>query len=129
MVAVEKFSVVFHGMEPSDAVRQRALVLLERLERVSPSLMHGRMTIDLRHKHHHQGNVFHVSLRLHLPGHDVLVSHEPDRNHAHEDVYVAMRDACDGARKQLLALEHSRSGKGVQHESERFDNRPERQPE
>lgn len=84
------------------------------------------MTIEGRHRHHHQGNLYHVALRVHLPGLDVVVSQDPERNHAHEDVYVAIRDACDAARKQLDAYEGRRSGKGAQHERERYENAPQR---
>lgn len=123
------FTIVFNSVEPSDAVRQRALVLLTKLLRTSPSIMRGTMVIEGRHRHHHQGNLFHVSVRLQLPGIDVVVSHDPERNHAHEDIFVAMRDACEAARKQLQAYEGRRRGKGIQHERERYLNRPEQQAE
>jgi ribosome-associated translation inhibitor RaiA len=118
-----RFTVVFHNCEPSDAVRARAEQLLERMARYHPAIMHGEITIEGRHRHHHQGNVFHVSVRLHLPGRDIVVSHDPERDHAHEDVYVAMRDACDAARRQLEGLGRF-SGKGAQHERVRFEGNP-----
>lgn len=120
----DKFTVVFHTTDPSDAVRTRALYLLTKLARSHPTIMRGTMVIEGRHRHHQQGNVFHVSLRLHLPEGDVTVSHDPERNHAHEDVYVSMRDTCDAARRQLDALVERRGGKGARHEHKRFNNRP-----
>ena len=124
-----QFSVVFHSMEPSDAIRQRAEMLLGRLSRLTPDIIRGKMVIESRHRHHHKGNVYHVVIRLHLPGLDIEVTHDPELNHAHEDVYVAMRDACDAAKRQLKAHEGRRSAKAARHERERFDNRPEQQPE
>lgn len=118
-----RFSVVFHNMEPSDAVRARAEQLFAKLRQVQPAIMHGSMTIEARHRHHHQGNVYHTALKLHLSGKDITVSHDPEQNHAHEDVYVAMRDTCDAARKQLLALRRF-SGKGSQHAKSRFEANP-----
>lgn len=120
-----RFTVVFHNAEPSDAVRTRAEHMLEKLLLFQPDIMRGTLTIEGRHRHHHQGNLFHVSLRLHLPGNDIVVSHDPERNHAHEDVYVALRDACDAARKQLHTLGRS-SGKGVRHARQRFEGNPRR---
>lgn len=105
MADESQLSVVFHGMDPSAAVRDRGIYLMKKLARANPAIMHGTMTIEERHRHHHQGNLFHVSLRLHLPGFDVIVTHDPERDHAHEDAYVAMRDACAAARKQLDAYE------------------------
>ena len=87
------------------------------------------MTIEARHHHHHQGNLYHIGLRIRLPFRDVVVSRDPEQNHAHEDIYVAMRDAVDAARRQLMAYEEEFGGKNVRHEKERFENRPEQQPE
>jgi len=129
MTEAEHFSVVFHSMEPSEAVRLRGEHLLQRLARISPEIMRGKMMIEGRHRHHHQGNLYHVSIRLHLPGLDIEVTHDPELNHAHEDVYVAMRDACRAARRQVSAHEARRGSKAARHERERFNNRPERQSE
>jgi ribosome-associated translation inhibitor RaiA len=118
-----RFTVVFHNMEPSDAVRVRAEHLLDKLLRFSPTIIRGTLTVEARHRHHHQGNVYHVSLNLHLPGRDIAVSHDPELNHAHEDVYVALRDACDAAKKQLASLERF-SGKGAQHAKLRLEGNP-----
>jgi ribosome-associated translation inhibitor RaiA len=118
-----RFVVVFHNADPSDAVRSRAEQLLERLHRFQPGIMHGTLTIEARHKHHHQGRVYHVSVNLHLPGYNVIVSHDPELNHAHEDVYVAMRDACEAARRQLEAYSRF-TGKGTRHQKHRFEGNP-----
>ena len=120
----ERATVVFHNVEPSDAVEARALQLLGKLLTFFPSIMRGVITIEGRHHHHHQGNVYHVALRFHLPGGDVVVSHDPERNHAHEDVYVAMRDACEAARKQLANSIKRQQGAGLRHERSRFDGNP-----
>jgi ribosome-associated translation inhibitor RaiA len=122
-----KFSVVFHSMEPSEAVRVRGEALLSRLGRLSGDIMRGKMVIESRHRHHHRGNVYHVSIKMHLPGLDIEVSHDPELNHAHEDVYVAMRDAFRAARRQLEGHQAKRGVKAARHEQERFENRPEQQ--
>ncbi len=119
----ERSTIVFHNAEASDAVRARAEHLLGKLFQFHPSIMRCTMTIEGRHRHHHQGNIYHVSLRLHVPGRDIIVSQDPERNHAHEDVYVAMRDACEAARKQLDVFVEKRAGKGARHEQERFELR------
>jgi ribosome-associated translation inhibitor RaiA len=117
-----RFTVVFHNAEPSDAVQARAEQLLDKLLRFQPNIIRGTLTIEGRHRHHHQGNLFHVSLLLHVPGREIVVSRDPELNHAHEDVYVALRDACDAARRQLEALDQV-SGKGARHEAHRSGRR------
>ncbi len=120
-----RFSLVFKTMEPSAAVRARAEHLFAKLMMVEPTIMHAEMIIEARHRHHHQGNVFHISLKLHLPGRNLIVTHDPELDHAHEDVYVALRDACDAARKQLLAQKRYK-GKGTQHTKARLEGNPRR---
>ena len=129
MAVPDQFEVVFNQTHPSEAVRQRALYLMGKLQRVSKHILRCVMTIEGRHHHHHQGNLYHISLRIRLPFRDAVVSRDPELNHAHEDIYVAMRDAVDAARRQLLAYEDEFGARKARHEHERFENRPEQQPE
>ena len=129
MTDYEQFSVVFNQAEPSEAVRQRAEYMMSKLARVSGHIMRCVMTIEGRHRHHHQGNLFHISIRIRLPFRDVVVTRDPERDHAHEDIYVAMRDAVDTAKRQLQTYEEEFGGKQAQHEQERFESRPEKQPD
>jgi ribosome-associated translation inhibitor RaiA len=46
--------------------------------------------------HHHQWQVYHVRIELVLPSSQLVIAGEP-----HEDLYVAIRDAFDTARRQL----------------------------
>ena len=48
-----------------------------------------------------EGGVYHVRVDLTVPGREIVVSRDPAENHAHEDVYVAIRDAFDATRRQL----------------------------
>jgi cold shock CspA family protein len=52
--------------------------------------------IEVPHKHKHQGRSFDVRLDLTVPGKELVVNREAD-----EDVYVALRDAFDAAKRQL----------------------------
>jgi cold shock CspA family protein len=45
--------------------------------------------------------VYHVRIDLTVPGDELVVSRDPGKDQAHEDVYVAIRDAFDAARRQL----------------------------
>jgi cold shock CspA family protein len=42
-----------------------------------------------------------VRVDLKLPGHDIVVGRDPEAHHAHEDVYVAIRDTFDAVRRLL----------------------------
>ena len=48
------------------------------------------------HKHHHQGKQFNVRIDIGVPGSEIVVTKD-----ASEDVYIAVRDAFDAAKRQL----------------------------
>ena len=54
------------------------------------------MVVEVPHKHHHQGQQFNVRIDIGVPGSEIVVN----RDHA-EDIYVALRDAFDAAKRQL----------------------------
>jgi len=74
------------------AIREKA----DKLDQFYPQIMACRVTIEIAGKHKQQGNEFKVRVDLTVPGKELVI----DRDH-HEDVYVALRDAFDHARRQL----------------------------
>ncbi len=94
--------ITFHGMDPSEAVEQRVRHKLEALERLTDKLMSCRVVVDRPHRHHNQGSLYSVKLELELAGADPIVAgRDKHDDHAHEDVYVALRDAFEAAKRQL----------------------------
>lgn len=102
--------ITFRGMEPSaaveTAVRERAALLEHFHERVTSC----RVVIECQHKHHHQGNLFRVGIDVTVPGAEIAAGHGAPQHQAHEDIYVAVRDAFDAARRQLE--DHARRQRG-----------------
>lgn len=102
--------ITFHGMEPSPAVEQDLNEKAGKLAQFSDGITACHVTIDAPHKHHHKGRIYGVTIELHVPDKEIVVSRNPAENHAHEDVYVAIRDAFDSARRQLKEYEERRRG-------------------
>jgi ribosomal subunit interface protein len=96
--------ISFRGMEPSAAVEERIRERTERLERFHDGITRCHVTVQAPHQHHHKGRLFDVRIDLHVPGNEVVVTHEGSQNHAHEDVYVAIRDAFLVAERKLEEL-------------------------
>ncbi|MEQ8952528.1 MAG: HPF/RaiA family ribosome-associated protein, partial [Gammaproteobacteria bacterium] len=46
-----------------------------------------------------------VGLEIHTPSKEVRVNQEQHDNHAHEDLYVAIRDAFNAAERQLKSVD------------------------
>jgi ribosomal subunit interface protein len=59
------------------------------------------VTLDTVAKGHQQGQLYHVQVDLKVPGRDIVVNRNPTQDHAHEDLYVALRDAFNAAKRQL----------------------------
>lgn len=79
------------------AIRERA----SRLDRFHPHITGCHVTVEARHHHHHKGRLYNVRIDMTIPGGEIVATHEHPRDHAHEDVYVAIRDAFDAIRRQL----------------------------
>jgi ribosomal subunit interface protein len=93
--------IQFQNLEPSAAVESKVRKHVERLERFFGKIASCRVTIEAPHKHHHQGNIYHVTVDIRALGEEIVANRSPGQHHAHEDVYVAMRDAFNAVRRQL----------------------------
>jgi cold shock CspA family protein len=91
----------FLGMDPSDFVANNVWDHAKKLERFHDRIVSCHVVISAPHHHKHQGNRYHVQIRLHVPGGEVIVTTEPAQNPAHSDVYVAIHDAFDAGRRRL----------------------------
>lgn len=100
--------VTFRNMDPSAALEDAIRNKSDKLERLSDDIMACRVVVEASHRHHHKGNVYHVRIDLTLPGRELVVSRESGANHAHEDPYVAVRDAFAALQRQLDAFVHKR---------------------
>jgi cold shock CspA family protein len=103
-------------MDRSDFVEAAIKDHIEKLERFASEIMRCKVTVEAPHKHHHRGNVYRVTIDLHLPGTEILVNRDPSKDHAHEDVYVAIRDAVNAASRQIQDYMRVKRGKVKAHE-------------
>ncbi len=74
--------------------------LMQLNERL-PKLAHCACAVEGPHRHHHKGKLYNVRVDISVPGKDVVVDRTKPTDHAHEDVYVAVRDAFDAAVRRL----------------------------
>ena len=101
----DEFQVVFHNIDQSDAISEAVEKRITKLKRFCDQIITGRVVLDSPHNHHHKGKVYTVALEIHTAGREVRVNHGQHDNHAHEDLYVAIRDAFDAAERQLTSID------------------------
>jgi ribosomal subunit interface protein len=109
--------LAFRNMDPSPAVEDRVRAQIDKLGQFYDRIMACRVVIETHHRHHHKGNLFHVRIDLTVPNGELVVSREPSEHHAHEDVYVAIRDAFDAMRRQLQDYVRKQRGDVKSHEA------------
>jgi len=93
--------ISFRNMDASDAVEARIREKARILDRLYDRMSACRVTVEAPHRHHHKGNLYRVRIDLTVPGGELAVDRSPPERHAHEDVYVAIRDAFDAAVRRL----------------------------
>ncbi len=111
----QPLQIVFRNMEPSAAIETLVRERVAGLERYYADILSCHVAVELQHRHHQQGNLFHVRVDLKVPNGEIVASRTPAAHHAHQDVYVAIHDAFDAARRQLEDYARRRRGDVKEH--------------
>ena len=93
--------ITFRSMDPSPAVEESIKKWAARLDECFEPIERCEVIVELPHRRQRQGKTFQVHLRVTIPDRTIAITRDPGRDHAHEDVYVAISDAFRAARRQL----------------------------
>lgn len=93
--------IIFKGMDPSEAGRVEVRAWLDRLGPLTASMINGQVVIEAIDEGRRDDRRFYVRMELTMPEGVVTVGPDHPSNGAHEDVYVAIRNAFRAARRQL----------------------------
>ncbi|MBT9540237.1 ribosome-associated translation inhibitor RaiA [Thiobacillus sp.] len=88
--------ITFRDIEHSDVLEAHIREKAEKLETFFEPIMSCRVVVDMPHQHKQQGKFFNVRIDIGVPGSEIMVNRDQ-----HEDVYVALRDGFDAAKRQL----------------------------
>jgi cold shock CspA family protein/ribosome-associated translation inhibitor RaiA len=132
--------ITFRNMPPSQAIENNIKEKTAKLESFFNRIMSCRVVVEAPHRHHHKGKAYQVRIDLTVPGAELVInrapqrlsaaksngstpsekelaeSHEPSKHAAHEDVYVAIRDAFNAAGRKLQDYARRQSGAVKAHE-------------
>lgn len=112
----QPLQITFRGIGQSDAIERRIREKATELERFADMITSCHVTVEATHQQHHKGNMYAVRLDIHVPGKHLVAGKERGKNHAHEDVYVALRDSFSAAARQLEDYTRQRRGQVKQHD-------------
>lgn len=102
--------ISFRNMDPSPAVEERIRRKAAKLERFHDRIVGCTVVVEAPHRHQHKGKLYSVRLDISIPGKDVVVDRAKPIDQAHEDIYVAIRDAFSAAARRLE--DHARRRRG-----------------
>lgn len=112
-------------MPPSAVIEASIREKASKLDQFYDKIMGCRVIVEAPHRHHRKGKLYHVRIDITTPGSEMVIKREPKRisepslrfqeapgaeqaeSHelskyaAHDDIYVAIRDAFDAARRKL----------------------------
>lgn len=88
--------ITIRDVESSEALEAHIRDKAKKLDEFFDHIMSCRVVVEMPHKHHQQGKQYTVRIDIGVPGSEIVVN----RDHS-EDVYVALRDAFDAAKRQL----------------------------
>ena len=109
--------VTFRNMDQTESVEDKIRERVAKLETYFGRINSCRVVVEAPQRRHRKGRLYRVHIEVGIPGKDVVVSRHPQNNHAHEDVYVAVRDAFDAAQRQLEDHARRASGRVKTHEA------------
>lgn len=120
MIMTVPIRLTFKELPLSDALRAHIEDWTAKLEHLHDGILGCDVVVETPHKHQSRHRRFHVKIHLHLaaPAKDVVVSHDPGEDGAHDDPYVAVRDAFLAARRQLTDAVHKLRGEVKRHAAE-----------
>ena len=116
---INEFQVVVHNIDQTQALIDAIQKRPHKLESYCDQGLEGRIILDSPHNNHHKGKVYSVGIEIHSPAGEIRVHQDQHDNHAHEDLYVTIRDAFNVAERQLKAairkhrITHNKGGVGV----------------
>ena len=116
--------ITFRNMAPSAAIERHVRERTAKLESFCRCITSCHVIVEAPHRHHQKGKAFEVRIDLSVPGEGIVInhapkrlrltkltsarnknelreSHRPSKHGAHEDVYVAIRDAFNAAGRKL----------------------------
>jgi cold shock CspA family protein/ribosome-associated translation inhibitor RaiA len=127
--------ITYRNIAPSDdleaAIRKRAAALDTYYDRI----MGCRVVVEVPHRHHGEGNRYHVRIDLTVPGEELVIAHEPTLHPSLRDIdaaevtkdtdidsvrkhaRVAVREAFDLARRRLQDYARRQRGTVKVHEA------------
>ena len=106
--------ITIRDVDHSEALETHIRDKVKKLDEFFDHIMSCRVVVEMPHKHQRQGKHFNVRVDIGVAGSEIAINRDHD-----EDVYVALRDAFDVAKRQLADYARKLRGDVKKHEPKR----------
>lgn len=113
--------LTFHNVPSSPAVEEKISEHVAKLERLYDRIISCRVVVDIPHRNHHKGKLYHIQIDLTVPNGEIVVNRNPSDEPSHTDIYIAIRDAFDAAKRQLQDYVDLQRGEVKTHRSQQSE--------
>ena len=111
----------FHGIEKSEAIEERVREKVSKLEKHFGGMTRCRVVLEAPHRSPEKAKVFQVKIEISLPRRrPIVVRHEREGSHAHEELPLTIRDAFEAALRKVDDI----GSKSIRTKLERGRRRP-----
>lgn len=94
-------NITFHDLDKSETVEAKIRERAERLEQRFGRIVSCGVTLAAPNRRRRKGNLYSCSVDISIPGAEIVATRNPDDDHSHEDIQVAIRDAFNAAERRL----------------------------
>jgi ribosome-associated translation inhibitor RaiA len=105
-----RITITFRHIDHSGALEDRARKLGSRLQRFSGRIVHCHMTLEGPDNSSGSGAPYLVKIDLTVPSAQIHADSLHVDGAGHKDIYLALRDAFNNAKRQLQNLHRDRFG-------------------
>ena len=102
--------ITARDVELSEAMREEIAERAGKLDKVYDAIMRCRVVVEEPKRHPHEGKMYSVHIILTVPGGELVTKRELNK-----DLYVAMRDGFQAARRQLEEFARAQRGEVKNH--------------
>ncbi len=101
MIMTFPVQISFQGLDHSEALANHISTAAEKLGEVYDRIERCEIVVESPHRHSPRTPQYHVRVRLHVPGPDVIVDRDSGPEESHDDPYLAVREALRVTRRRL----------------------------
>ena len=104
--------VTSRNLALSEAIERKLRTEAGKLNKIYNRITRCRVVVESPHRHHHKGRLYNINIYMTLPGSELIVKRAP-----HEDLYAAIRNSFNAARRKLEDFSRQQRGDVKHHEA------------